>query len=90
MIALARLLIFGLIGLSIIYWALSIYSRSLRREKLEKRWLADHPDDLESRQRSEFIEEGMAEYETSLRRRLILLVYVVPVIAIIVIFFVVN
>ena len=33
-----RLVIFGFVGLSVIYVLLSIYSRSIRREKLENEW----------------------------------------------------
>ena len=38
MIALIRLALFGFIGLSVIYFLVSVYSRSVRREKLERRW----------------------------------------------------
>ena len=33
-----RLLFFGLIGLTITYFLVSVYSRSVRRERLEKRF----------------------------------------------------
>ena len=41
--ALIRLIFFGFIGLTIVYFLVSIYSRSVRREKLEKAWAEDHP-----------------------------------------------
>jgi hypothetical protein len=87
---LVRLVVFGFIILSVIYLAISFYSRSVRREKLEKRWAEDHPDDLESSARSTYIEEGMIAYHNGLRRKLILLVYILPTIAIAVILYLTN
>ncbi len=55
---LIRLLFFGLIGLSVIYFLISIYSRSVRREKLEDEWAETHPDDTDSDERDAFIEAG--------------------------------
>ena len=75
---LIRLLIFGFIGLTIVYWAISIYSASVRREKLEKRWDHDHPGEDDETARDTYIEDGMQRYRSGLRRRLILLVYVIP------------
>ena len=42
MIAFARLAVIGLIAMTVMYFVLSIYSRSVRREKLEKEWDAEH------------------------------------------------
>jgi Ca2+/Na+ antiporter len=80
MIGLIRLVIFGFIAMTIVYVAVSIYSRSLRREKLEDEWAEEHPEDRESEQRDAYIEKGMEEYQNGLRRKLILLVYIVPTI----------
>ena len=44
MIALLRLAVVGVIGLSVVYLLMWIYARSVRREQLEKYWAADHPD----------------------------------------------
>ncbi|GKY88205.1 hypothetical protein [Sinisalibacter aestuarii] len=88
--AFARLFVFGFLALSVIYIAVSVYSRSVRREKLEKRWAEDHPGDEDSPEREIYIETGMAEYNSSLRRKLILLVYVIPLIAIVAISIIVN
>ncbi|MBC7180575.1 MAG: hypothetical protein H5U14_10890, partial [Roseovarius sp.] len=38
MVALMRLLIFGLIALTVLYLAISWYSRSVRRQKMERDW----------------------------------------------------
>jgi hypothetical protein len=37
----ARLIVMALIGLTVVYLLVSIYSRSVRREKLEKEWDTD-------------------------------------------------
>lgn len=82
---LIRLIIFGAIGLTVVYFLLSIYSRSLRREKLEDAWAEDHPQGGDDVARDAYIEKGMAEYESSLRPKLLLLVYVVPAVMVAVI-----
>ena len=78
MIAFVRLAVFGFIGMSIAYVLLSVYSRSVERERLEKEWDADAETGDEPAARDAYIETGMREYERSLRRKLIWLVYVIP------------
>lgn len=80
---LIRLIIVGFMVLTLIYFASSIYSGSVRREKLEKRWDADHPGEGETEARSTYIKDGMAAYRGGLRRRLLLLIYAVPAILVI-------
>ncbi len=75
------LMVFGFVGLTALYLMISVYSRSVRREKLEKHWDELHPDS-EPDERSTYIEAGMTKYERGFRRKLIVLVYVVPVIAV--------
>jgi heme A synthase len=65
----------GLVFLTILYLVLSIWSRSVRREKLEEEW----DDEIRSGDRDAFIEAGLRDYDRSLRRKLILGVYVIPV-----------
>jgi hypothetical protein len=74
MVAFARLVIIGFIVLSVIYFFLSLYSRAVRRGKLEAQW----DDEGGPGTRDEFIRNGLEEYNGSLRRKLILGVYVVP------------
>lgn len=75
MLALGRLLFFGLIILTVIYVCLSFYSRAVRRDKLRAEWHEGEQDKtLET-----FVDEGLEDYDGSLRRKLILGVYVVPV-----------
>jgi hypothetical protein len=81
-----RLAFFGLIGLTIIYFIVGIYSRSVRREKLEKQWVAEA---LEG-DREAFIEQGMKDYEQGLKKRLLWLIYIIPMVAFTVIITYVN
>ena len=75
MMAMVRLGIFGLIGLSVAYVAVSVYARSLRREELEKEWAEEGAEG----ERADFVAAGMRAYEGGLRRKLIWLVFIVPV-----------
>jgi len=75
MAGLIRLIIIGGILLTIVYVALSFYSRAVRRGKLEADWnVQGRPGNMK-----DFVDNGLKEYEGSLRRKLILLVYVVPI-----------
>jgi len=70
----ARLLLIMFVVLTIVYVALSFYSRSVRRGKLEADWyLSDQTIDKET-----FVRQGLEDYDRSLRRKLILGVYVLP------------
>lgn len=75
MLALARLVVFGFLILSVIYVCLSLYSRSVRRGKLEAEW----DEEIKEGDREAFVKEGLEEYDGSLRRKLILGVYVIPI-----------
>ncbi|MFD2857165.1 hypothetical protein ACFSZS_23905 [Seohaeicola zhoushanensis] len=44
-----RLMFLGLIACTAAYLLISVYSRSVRREKLEKRWAAEHPEGVTPR-----------------------------------------
>ena len=74
------------IVLSVIYVSLSLYSRSVRRGKLEAEW----DEEIREGDREAFVKAGLEEYDTSLRRRLILGVYVIPVVIIGTIVYLVN
>ncbi len=91
MIALIRLGFFGLIALTVLYFLVSWYSRSVRREKLEG-WADEKIAEgaLEPAARDTYIEEGMRDYDVSLRKKLILGVYVVPIIAVTVLIYMTN
>ncbi len=91
MIALFRLAVFGLIFLTILYFLVSLYSRSVRREKLEG-WAQEKitAGELDEAARGSFVEDGMRDYEGSLRKKLIWGVYVVPICMAMVMLYVTN
>lgn len=76
--AFVRLVIFGFLILAAVYFCISLYSRSVRREKLEREWDETPPEGATPDMRASFIADGMAVYESGLRKKLILLVFVVP------------
>ncbi|MDR5652547.1 hypothetical protein [Ruixingdingia sedimenti] len=81
-----RLAILGLVGLTVVYVLVSLYSASVRRERLEDRWEAEgRPGD-----RDAYVERGMQAYRKSFRRKLIVLVYVIPIIAVTVLVYLLN
>ncbi|WP_106745267.1 hypothetical protein [Yoonia maritima] len=85
-----RLIVFGFVGLSVLYLMVSVYSRSVRRERLEKEFDADHLDNVDQDARDAYVAEGIASYNRSIRPKLIGLVYVVPTIAIGAIIYMIN
>ena len=87
---LIRLVVFGFLLLSVIYLCVSWYSRSVRREKLEKEWDEDNPDGSDKMARQTFITQGMIDYNDSIRPKLLLLIYVLPAIAVGVILYITN
>ncbi len=91
MSAILRLLVFGFLALSVVYVLVSLYSRSVRREKLEKAWDSDPArEGTATGDRDAYIKAGMAAYETGLRKKLIWLVYVLPALAMGLIIYFVN
>ncbi len=86
MFALARLAVVGFIVLTVIYVIVSIWSRQVRRGKLKKRW----KEEGLTGDREAFIREGLDDYDDSFRRKLILLVYIIPVALVITIIYVMN
>ena len=80
------LIILAAVGLTVVYVLVSAYSRSIRRETLENEFDAGGIEGT----RENHVETGMVQYDHGLRKRLILLVYVIPIALIIVIAYVVN
>jgi hypothetical protein len=77
--------------LTIVYLVVSAYSASVRRERLEHEWDTDPArEGAAEADRTAFIEGGMDHYRHGLRRKLIVLVYVVPMVAFAVIVYVIN
>ncbi len=85
-----RLVVLGFIAMTVVYFAISIYSRSIRREKLEDAWDEDHPEGGDTAARDTYIEQGMVEYEHGFRKKLIWLVYVVPPVFVAAIWYITN
>jgi UPF0716 family protein affecting phage T7 exclusion len=81
-----RLLVFGFIAMALAYLLISAYSRSVRRERLEKEW----DESGMQGDRASFIADGMKDYENGLRRRLIGLVFVIPTVVIVVLIYFLN
>ena len=73
--------------LTVIYVSVSLWSRQVRKRKLTREWREGETggDDMQT-----FIRKGLEEYDDSFRRKLILLVYIVPVAVIAYIIYVVN
>jgi len=86
MFALARLMVIGFVALTIVYICLSLYSRSVRKGKLKEWWEEEgRPGELDA-----YIDKGLDEYDSSLRRKLILGVYVIPFTAMCIIIYFTN
>jgi Ca2+/Na+ antiporter len=86
MFALGRLLVIGFLVLSVVYICLSLYSRAVRRDKLEREW----DEEIQQGDRETFVQAGLRDYDGSLRRKLILGVYIVPLTVISVIIYLTN
>ena len=91
MIGWLRLAFFMYVGLTIIYFVTGIYSRSVRREKLEKEWDNDPArEGVPADERRAFIETGMIAYDKGLKKRLLWLIYVVPTLGFLATIYVIN
>lgn len=86
MFVLARIFFIGFIVLTVVYVCLSFYARAVRRDRLEAEWdAAQGPGE-----RAEFVEDGMDAYQHSLRRKLLLGVYIVPLLLVCLIVYLTN
>ncbi|MEM9551362.1 MAG: hypothetical protein AAGA05_09315 [Pseudomonadota bacterium] len=84
--AFLRLVILLLIVLTVIYVALTMYFRARRREQVEEDWVMNgRTGDLDSR-----LAEGWDDFRRVLRRRLVVGVYVVPLIGFAVLVYLTN
>nr|WP_299207997.1 hypothetical protein [uncultured Tateyamaria sp.] len=86
MMVLARLFLIAFVVLTVIYVCLSLYSRARARDRLEEEWdTGDKPGPREA-----YVQDGLADYNGSLRRKLILGVYIVPIFLVGLIIYLVN
>lgn len=81
-----RLALTFILTLAILYKALAVYMRFRHRLALHKRW--EHK--VTTTRRATFIRQGMQQYDRSLQRKLIHLVYVMPPSAILLTLYVTN
>lgn len=81
--ALVRLLGVVLIGCTAMYLSIGFYARARRKEKLAEQWRGD----LRVGDRDGWMREEMAKFDKKLRLRLILLVYVVPIVFVALLFY---
>lgn len=86
MIALARLLLIGLVVLSVVYVLLLLRLRAGKRDDLEDEWQqGDRDDKLDS-----YVETGLKEHQTLRRWSLFALVYGLPICIVITIIYLTN
>ena len=81
-----RLAVFGFLILSVLYVVVSLYSRWVRAKKLKREW----EEEGRVGDREAFVREGLEDYDESFRRKLILLIYIVPVVTVLVIIYLTN
>ena len=81
-----RLIVFGFLILTVIYVCLFFYSRSVRKSKLRE-WYQDSDKSMDE---DTFVDEGLKEYDASIRPKLLLGVYIVPIVTICVIIYLTN
>ncbi len=81
-----RLFFLTFVVLTVIYVCVSIWSRSVRRGKLIRQWQEEGAQG----DRDAFVKDGLEDYDGSLRRRLILAVYIIPMVIVGTIIYIVN
>jgi Ca2+/Na+ antiporter len=90
MIGAWRILLLGFVVLSAVYVYLSIRGRWREKQALETKFEASIDPDKSDAAREKFVAEGLEAYGHSLRRKLILGVYVVPFLIVITMVYVTN
>jgi len=85
-----RLVLFGFIAMSVVYLSISVYSRSVRREKLENAWAEENARSTDIAARDAYVEAGIKAYNKSFRPKLIGLVYIVPTVIVMAIVYITN
>ena len=85
-----RLVLFGFLAMSVVYLSISVYSRSVRREKLEDAWAEEHVGSDDMAARDAYVAKGIKAYNASFRPKLIGLVYIVPTVIVMTIVYITN
>ena len=78
MLGLVRLLVILLVALSVIYWCVFRWFEAGARDRLEAEWARDRPP----LPRHTHVDIGLRDYRRALHRKLIWVIYVVPVVAV--------
>lgn len=86
MLGFLKFFLIGFVGLTVLYVLLTIYVRSLTRERLEKDW----EDEGSIGVRDDYVQKGLDDYAHSIRPKLLLGVYILPLITFCVIFYMTN
>lgn len=86
MIGFIRLFLMLFVALTVIYVSLSFYSRAVRRSKLKEKW----HEGKQLVDRDTFVQRGLERYDGSIRRKLLLGVYIVPIVVIVLIIYLTN
>ncbi|MRX50229.1 hypothetical protein GI374_07170 [Paracoccus sp. S-4012] len=89
MMAMLRLAAILLVIQGVSYLSLTIYLRSLERERLEGVWERDNPGGARAA-RAAFVGRRMQGFHRTLRARLVALVLVLPFVAVMLIVYLVN
>jgi Ca2+/Na+ antiporter len=90
MIGLIRLFAIAFLLLSVVFVYISLRQKYRCRKQLEADFDAKaHPDTSEA-ERDAYIEAGLKTYETSLRRKLIFGIYIVPMAVVAAMIYVIN
>jgi len=77
-----RLAAMGIIVMGVAYFLVSMYSRSVRRENLENEWDENPANGDENTARDAYITKGMKDYEGSVRKKFIWLIFILPTVAV--------
>ena len=85
-----RLVLFGFLAMSVVYLSISVYSRSVRREKLEDAWAEENVGSDDMAARDAYVAKGIKAYNASFRPKLIGLVYIVPTVIVMTIVYITN
>jgi len=61
-----KLVVFGFVGLTVVYWSVALFARSVTKERLENKFDAENPEG-DRNTRDAYIADGLREYDTSIR-----------------------
>ncbi len=89
MVAPVRLVVVGLIVLTVVHLSVAWFLRSTRRERLEREWDAANPGGTPEARKAA-VEEGVAAFRESLVYRALWLIYVLPATFVVVVLAVTN